>query len=254
MKSPIKGRLLRNPGESLDRYLLDVVFDKGVFYILLGTYACFYAFNNWIYYFTNKVPNPWAVTILAAAIVAYCLYKINRARSEIEKLKQGRDGEKAVGQYLERLREQGIKVFHDIPGENFNLDHVLIAKSGVYVIETKTYSKPDKGEAKIIFTGDTLIHHKGLHDDKPLIQVAAAANWLKELLKESTGRDVVVRKVILFPGWFIEPTAEARQSDTWVLNPKALPAFIANSKEQLSAEDVHLLSFHLSRYVGAAKE
>jgi hypothetical protein len=43
-------------------------------------------------------------------------------------LMQGREGEKAVGQYLERLRARGYQVLHDIPGENFNIDHVLIGQ------------------------------------------------------------------------------------------------------------------------------
>jgi hypothetical protein len=252
MKSPIKDKPLRNPGQSLDQYLLDVVFDEGIIYILTGTFVCFYAFNNWIYYLTEKVPNPWAMTLIAVAVVAYCLYKIKKALKKITKLKQGRDGERAVGQYLESLREQGVKVFHDLPGENFNLDHVLVALSGVYVIETKTYSKPDKGETRIIYTGETLIHHNGFKDDKPLVQVKAGANWLKQLIKESTGRDIDVKKVVLFPGWFIEPTAESKQSDVWVLNPKALPAFIANSRKRLSGEDVNLVAFHLSRFVRTA--
>jgi len=60
--------------------------------------------------------------------------------------------------------------------------------------------------------------------------------------------------VVLFPGWFIEPTAEARQSDVWVLNPKALPAFISNSGEQLTDEDVGLVGYHLSRFVRGTSE
>jgi len=192
------------------------------------------------------------MTLIAVAVVAYCLYKIKKALKKITKLKQGRDGERAVGQYLESLREQGVKVFHDLPGDNFNLDHVLVAPSGVYIIETKTYSKPDKGETRIIYTGETLIHHNGYKDDKPLVQVKAGANWLKQLIKESTGRDIDVKKVVLFPGWFIEPTAESKQSDVWVLNPKALPAFIFNSREQLSGEDLNFVAFHLSRFVRTA--
>ena len=31
---------------------------------------------------------------------------------------------------------------------------------------------------------------------------------------------------VVFPGGYIEPTAEARASDVWVLNPKALPSLI----------------------------
>ena len=135
------------------------------------------------------------MTLIAVSVVTYCLYKIRKTIGKIVKLKQGRDGERALGQYWESLREPGVKVFHDLPGDNFNLNHVLVAPSGVYIIETKTYSKPDKGEARIIYTGDTLIHHNGFKDDKPLIQVKAGANWLKQLIKESTGRDIDVKGV-----------------------------------------------------------
>ena len=45
--------------------------------------------------------------------------------------------------------------------------------------------------------------------------------------------------------------SEARQSDVWILNPKALPAFIPNSGEQLTDEDVGLVGYHLSRFVRA---
>jgi hypothetical protein len=75
---------------------------------------------------------------------------------------------------------------------------------------------------------------------------------LKQIIKESTGKDIDVKKVVLFPGWFIEPTAESKESYVWVLNPKALPSFIANSREQLVSEDLNLVAYHLSRFVRTA--
>lgn len=252
MKSPLKDKPLRNPGQSLDRRIIDVVLDQQIKYLLIGLIVWTTLTSNWIYYFTEKPLPPFWFTLIASIIFAFCYYKIKTATKKIDPLIQGRDGEKAVGQYLDVLREQGVKVYHDIPGDGFNLDHVLVANSGVYVVETKTYSKPDTGQARIIYTGKTLIHHNGFKDDKPLIQVKAAANWLKGIIKESTGKNIEIKKIVLFPGWFIEPTAESRQSDVWVLNPKALPAFISNSREQLSGEDLNLVAFHLSRFVRTA--
>ena len=49
--------------------------------------------------------------------------------------------------------------------------------------------------------------------------------------------------------WFDEPTSEAKSSEVWVLNPRALPAFIGHGKDQLSTEEVSMISVHLSRYV-----
>ncbi|MGZ8193528.1 MAG: nuclease-related domain-containing protein, partial [Methylobacter sp.] len=179
----------------------------------------------------------------------YSTVKIIRAKKRIKTLRQGRDGEKAVGQYLERLRENGAKVFHDIPAKDFNLDHVVICKSGVYVIETKTFSKPNKGEAKIIYNGDAILLNGKNENNKPIIQVKAAGKWLNELIHESTGRKFNIKPVVVFPGWYIEPTAEAKTSEVWVLNPKALPTFIGNSKEQLNDQEINMVSFHLSRYI-----
>jgi len=86
-------------------------------------------------------------------------------------------------------------------------------------------------------------------DRNPIVQVKAACNWLKVLLKQSTGKDCEPMPVIIFPGWFVQMTAEAKNSDVWVLNPKALPAFISNSRPKIKDDEVNLFSFHLSRYV-----
>ena len=90
---------------------------------------------------------------------------------------------------------------------------MLVAPSGVYIIETKTYSKPDKGESRIIYTGDTLIHHNGFKDDKPLIQVKAGANWLKQLIKESTGRDIDVKGVAKNSNFLV--SARKHRAENW---------------------------------------
>jgi len=125
-------------------------------------------------------------------------------------LRLGRDGEKVVGQYLEGLRANGAKVFHDIQGQNFNLDHVVIARSGIYVIETKTYSKPESGRPVIVFNGQSLKINGLPENDKSITQVTAAANWLRSELKESTGKQFKTKPVVVFPGWFIESTSEAK--------------------------------------------
>jgi len=84
---------------------------------------------------------------------------------------------------------------------------------------------------------------------KPIIQVTSAAKWFKDILKETTGKEYSVKPVILFPGWYIESTGKGKNSEVWVLNPKALPAFIENLPEVISQEDMMLASFHISRYI-----
>jgi len=249
MKSPLKAKPLRNPGESLERQLFDLTFDEVIQYFIIAFVFVLVAAMEWLRWLRDWPPNPWLYTFIALPVVILAAWKINRALAKARNLRLGRDGEKAVGQYLDVLRESGAKVPHDLPGNGFNIDHVVIHETGVYVIETKTLSKPDRGEAKLIYDGTTVLKGGFKPDRNPIQQVRAARQWVKDLLLESTGKEFSVRAVVVYPGWFIQPTAEAKSSDVWVLNPKALPSFIKHSAKQLQSEDVSLCSYHLSRYV-----
>lgn len=254
MKSPIKDNPLRNPAETLDKEIEILINDDAMSYVMSATFIIVLTLLEWSKWYFDLPLSPVTYLILSFIIVPYCVFKVIQIRKRLKSLRQGRDGEKAVGQYLELLRETGARIFHDIPGDGFNLDHVVVSSSGVYVIETKTYSKPDEGMPRMVFTGTSLSYNKVKNNNKPIIQVKAASHWLNGLLKDSTGKAFAIKPVVVFPGWFIEPTSEARNSDVWVLNPKALPTFISNSKEQLTLEDVSMISFHLSRYVRNYKD
>lgn len=249
MRSPIKRRPLRNPGDSLDDEIQEVVWSQfAVYYFLAGLFVVV-AVLEWFRWFTKSGPNPILFSLIALCTGAIAAYKTWGAFRRVHNLTLGRDGEKAVGQFLERLRARGAQVIHDFPGEKFNIDHVVVHQSGIYAIETKTYSKPDHGEPKILFDGQSVrISGRTLERD-PVRQARAQAKWLQELILETSGKRVPVRPVVVFPGWFVVPTAEAKASDVWVLNPKALPAFIDHSDLQLAEADVHLVASHLSRYV-----
>lgn len=252
LKSPIKAKPLNNPGESLDKKLLNVALDEIFFYAVISILLVTMTLLEWWRWYTNSPPSPISSTIIAFGVCSYSAWKIWKAIKKIKNLKLGRDGEKAVGQFLECLRETGAKVYHDIQGDSFNLDHVVIHSSGIYVIETKTLSKPDRGEAKLIFDGKRVLKNNFEMDRNAVEQVLASSNWMRELLKSTTGHWFPVRPVVVYPGWFIQPTAEARNSEVWVLNPKALPAFIANSKTRLSPEQVSMCSHHLGKNIRAS--
>lgn len=249
MKSPIKRRPLRNPGDSLDDEIQETMWTQFGAYYLVAACLVLVAAMEWLRWFTKSGPNPILFSVMALFAVALAVYKIRAAANRVKHLKLGREGEIAVGQFLERLRTRGAQVIHDVPGENFNIDHVVVHTSGVYAIETKTYSKPDRGEAKILFDGQSVRIPGRELERIPVRQARAQAKWLKELVIETLGKRVPVRPVVVFPGWFVVPTAEAKSSDVWVLNPKQLPPFIEHSHTQLPEADVHLVTSHLTRYV-----
>lgn len=57
----------------------------------------------------------------------------------IDAWRSGAVGERAVGARLDALRPAGVFVLHDrrVPGKRTNIDHIAVAASGVFVIDTK---------------------------------------------------------------------------------------------------------------------
>ena len=250
-RSPLKARPLRNPGQSLDEEIRRLMVEDFTYYLFMAGVFLIIALMECIHWLSKSPPWPLPYAFIAAAVLVYAGRKAFLIKRKIRNLEQGREGEKAVGQYLDKLREEGYQIFHDIVAKGFNLDHVLVGTSGVYAIETKTISKPPKGEAVVEYDGDKVTVAGFEPDRDPVQQVKASASWLQELIEESTGKKFKVRPVILYPGWFVQK--QPKGVEVWVLNPKAMPAFLKNSNTTMSSEDVYLVSYHLSRYVRTCK-
>jgi hypothetical protein len=250
-QSPLKAKPLRLPGESVDdeivylreTALMDHLFVAGCVLVL--------AFMEWFGYLTHSGRHPWAFTILAVVTIAYVAPRIWKLKKKTKELKLGRDGERIVGEQFECMREQGAQVFHDVPGDGFNLDHVVISTHGIYAIETKTRTKPSS-RSRVVVEGDNLTVAGYAPDRNPIEQVTAAARWLEGRLQESTGKRFFVRGVVVFPGWFVEQRGP--RGDVWVLEPKMLPGFIGNAPEMIAPSDAALAADHLSRYVRSLAE
>jgi len=246
--SPLKAKPLRNPGESVDAEIRRWTDERLLEPLFFAAGFVLIAWMEWFGYLTHAPRRPVLFTGVALIAIGYAVYRTIFIRAKVKQLRLGRDGERCVGQFLERLREEGAQVFHDIPAEGFNLDHVVISPRGVYAIETKTWSKP-WAKATITVNGNSLRVAGRAPDRNPIEQVESAARWLASLLEKSTGKLFTVRGVVVFPGWFVEPPSQ--RGPIWVLEPKMLPGFIQQEPVTVTPPDVALASFHLSRYVRA---
>lgn len=252
-KSPIKDKPLRHPGQSLEEERRKLFEDKIETPFVLALFFTLLAALEWWRSYLNRPPNPVFFTIVAVLLVGFFTWRVWKIRPRIRALRQGIEGEKAVGQFLERLRESGYQVFHDLIGSGFNVDHVLIGPAGVFTVETKTWSKPERGEAHIQFDGEQLTVAGREPERNPVVQARAQAGWLKGLLVESTGHNFDVFPVVVFPGWYIEQT-EGSLRNMWVLEPKALAKFLGNAPQRLTPEEIKLASFHLSRFIRSSEK
>lgn len=243
--SPLKQPPLRQAGQFLDEEMARLL-EKMMEYVVVGTVMVVLVLVEWCRWYFSLLPSPWILAISAFVVCAYCSMKIASLRTQRRAVQQGRDGERVVGQQLESLRAKGFKVLHDVPGDRWNIDHVLIGTKGIFCVETKTISKR-KGNAEITYNGQQ-VHIDGFVPDRdPIRQVKAASHWLRDFLKERTGKDYFVRSVLLYPGWYV--SKQPGGAEVWVLNEKAFPAFLEAEHLQLMSEEVELAHACLCDYV-----
>ncbi len=236
-KSPLEEPPLRYPGQGLDEEInriYDDQFSIDLLYIVLFIAFILYA---WIQFFFPTSKNPIGFTILGILTILYFAFRLQKAIRLI------------VGQGLEELRAQGFGILHDVVGHGFNLDHVIFSKHGIYVVETKTFSKPLKGKPEITWQGPKLLVNGQEIIGDPIIQAKAEADWLKRILEKTTGKKYPVKGIVVFPGWFVHPMPWSIKEEAWVLNPKALSSFISNEPIRLKDDEVAMAVFHLSRFV-----
>jgi Nuclease-related domain len=247
-RSPIKAKPLRHAGQSLEEQRRELVLDSVLPHFMAATlFVCFLVLE-WGRYLTNSKPNPFLASVVASPYIGFVVWRFLRVRRKLKSLDLGIEGERVVGQFLERTREQGYAVFHDILGPDFNIDHVLIGPGGVFTVETKTWSKPVRGDARIRFDGETLLAGTQTPDRSPIVQARAQASWLKNELLEVTGMTFEVFPVVLFPGWFVEQSEGSLRS-MWVLEPKALPAFLQREPQRLETHQHKMAATQLSRLI-----
>jgi len=247
-KSPIKDLPVRMPGQSL-RERIDFLVDEDTMpWVVTTLFTILIAIAAWcVFYFKTPII-PWTVTLITAVMIPVSAVKILRIKRKVETLRLGQIGEEAVGQFLEaKLRPAGYQVLHDIQADNFNVDHVLIGPSGVYTIETKTHSKPVKGKSLVTYDGK-IVKVNGFQPDRdPVVQASAEAGWLHDFIESSTGKKFKVQPVVLYPGWYV--TASVEWPTVWIMNEISFVNTVAKFKSQIDDADIHLITYHLKRYV-----
>ena len=212
-RTPLTRDLLRAPGQSVEAKLEDMRLDMdgyllGVFFApsLLFSLYLSYGFYN------HKSMPVFSVLIyflLGCGVIAYCVVQILRLARTALNYRLGLEAEMAVGQELNQLLRHGYWVFHDLPAEKFNIDHVVVGPNGVFAVETKGRAKPDQktdNSWKVRYDGKRL-EFPGWTETKPLEQAERQAKWLQEWLSSAVGEPVGVRPVLALPGWFIERTS-----------------------------------------------
>lgn len=128
-----------------------------------------------------------------------------------------------MGEELSRLIALGFEVYHDVPFDGFNIDHVLVGPRGVFIVETKTRRKPvdETGEKKfrVGFDGKFLQWPWGA-DNYGIEQAKNNAKSLASWLNSAAGESLWIMPILTLPGWMVD--RKAPSESLYVVNPKEI--------------------------------
>lgn len=249
-------KLVRGPGETQLRIYRQFE-DNMLMWIGVSAAIPAFVFATMLGW-TKSVPATLQLAWLVLAAVVFIGVFILAARWFAAKTQEGYNrylgyfGERIVAEHLEPLKQQGWRIFHDVPGQanghKFNLDHVAVGPQGVFAIETKTRRKgsarPGFDDHKVFFDGRDLVWPWG-EDNHGLEQAERNAVWLADTLKQELGERVHVTPLLTLPGWWVDmkPARESRMCR--VTNPKGLSRLLPAGGVILSPEKINNIAVRL---------
>jgi len=161
---------------------------------------------------------------------------IKQQYSTYRRWTKGAKGEELVAEYLENLGDS-YKIFNDLKFKNFdgNMDHLIIGKNGIFIIETKyftgkvfcekdTWTKEIRGELRYI--------------KSPSIQVKKNAVKLKELIQRETSvKNLWVQGIVVISNENCH--VEIKEPTVPILRPNQIKNFINNQKMNLTGKELN---------------
>jgi hypothetical protein len=223
--------LLRPPGESL-RLKIDMLDEKlseHLFFAIAfpAGFAIAHGASG-----ANGLGVALVFAVLSGAVIGYFGRKAIRTATELRNVRLGWHGERACGEELNRLMLQGCQVFHDVPNAPYgNIDHVIVAPTGVYGVETKTRrmrKMPDQREDHVVTSDGKSLRFPFGTETRSIEQAEQQASRLQTFLSSAVGEAVTVTPILAVPGWFVRRTS---LRGIPVINPKSARHVVLDRKK-----------------------
>jgi hypothetical protein len=241
-RAPFTHDCLRAPGQSSGLRINYLNEEISFYFTLLTVYPLFFYSGLFSHvYFAKRQFRAEDAALYAVAgsfFIFFFLFKTLKHLKERRNLRLGYEGQIAVGQALNQLMLAGNLVYHDFPAEKFNIDHIVVGRSGIFAVETKAQSKPASksgdADATVAYNGK-MLSFPNEDDFKTIEQAEKQADWLSNWISNATGEPVAARAIVALPGWFVKRTSADGIS---VVNPKQFPALFKNIKPRLLSDQM----------------
>jgi Nuclease-related domain len=232
------GQSIRDKKERLleDR-LMPYIFGPGFLWLIFVVESS----HSW----TGQPPQPRFWLCLAIAATGLSWIGFRRLLPKFRGLNRGERGELRVAEILNELRSCGYRAFHDLVGDGFNIDHVVVGPAGVFAIETKFRS----GHGEIEFRNGEGLFVGGYPDEKDCLKQARGnAFEVNRIIKENCSFDEWVWPIVVFVGeWRVKN--DWQTTDARVFTTNKLVSHIVNQQPRLKQSEINLIASHLERSV-----
>lgn len=253
----------RIQGEGLQEKIRDIEFNVyetmiiPAFFVMLTILLWLFCLDlKWIKFNTATAI---IYTIVTLFFIIRAFRKVKALRKSLNNYRKGLEGERLVGEVLNKLSNDNTFIFHDIPGDRFNVDHIIVSTRGVFVIETKHFDRSKCHE--FIFDGNMI--YRQMKDGarylcpKLLPQMDGEAKFIQNEIENRTEMKIPIIKVAVLIGCFIHTPAENDSNQNmkkyfskyWIVNEKLLSSMFLEEKEIYDDSVVKLIASHIKELV-----
>jgi hypothetical protein len=161
----------------------------------------------------------------------------DKAEREAEMWAKGRQGEERVAELLDSLGAAGVRAVHDrsVPGSDANLDHLVAAPSGIYVIDAKNWSGTLSTHGSRLWQND---RNRDEVIDAAMAQAAVVQRLVDDL---APPRPIPVRPVVCFVG-DARVGAPTRLANVGLVDLDHLADLIVQGRPQLAPVEVDFVA------------
>lgn len=177
--------------------------------------------------------------LVAIGCALYALTLIKKSVFRSYSWLKGARGERVVAEALRELESRDFQVLHDLSNGKGNIDHIVIARTGVFVIETKAH------EGTVQYIDGELRHKNYKFKRDPLKQVRRQAVCVAKNLEPITGKRIFVNSILCFVNAWVDGSALAVEN-VIVTRPQFLCKIVTRGKAKFSQTEVERMAAALS--------
>lgn len=205
---------------------------RGLTVLLIAVVMFFMAFvwmNNSVFIAKLGLPAVIVLVLIFREVINSLEKEGKYLKKRARDAERGARGEIKVSEKLKDLPD-GYNVLHDIAFQGFNVDHIVIGPTGIFVIETKSH------HGKVTAKGDIVLLNGHMPEKDFINQTWKQVYSIKELLKERSGKEWSLKPVLCFTNAFVEVRGAVK--GIAVVNIKFLTQYLTGQAPRLPDSEI----------------